>query len=121
MAIQSKPAVSIVVSVKNGEEYICACFNAIARLTAPRDCFEVLLVDNDSTDRTVDLASVFENLFDLKIYCSHGASVSEVRNYGITRSSGKVIAFLDADCIVPPEWLEKWLAAFHLGLEKYRR
>jgi glycosyltransferase involved in cell wall biosynthesis len=111
----SAPGVSIIIPVLNGEKYITACFNAISRLNAPRDSFEVLLIDNGSTDRTLELASGFGAVFKLKNFSFGGKSVSAVRNFGVQRSSGSVVAFLDADCLVSPAWLERGLAAFRSG------
>jgi|GEM_PF-396860 len=109
------PAVSIVIPVLNGEKYIKECFNAIARLNTPRERFEVILVDNGSTDCTVANASQFMDKFSLKIYSRPGSGICAVRNFGAQSSSSKVIAFLDADCIVSHDWLNSGLAAFGCG------
>jgi glycosyltransferase involved in cell wall biosynthesis len=109
---------SIIVPVLNEERNIGACFTAIAGLNTPADRFEVLLVDNGSTDRTVALAGEYAKRFDLAIYSRPGVHISAMRNYGVQQSRGKMLAFLDADCIVSPEWLNKALETYQTELHR---
>lgn len=103
---------SIIIPVRNEERRIPACFDALARLSAPRGSFQVLLIDNGSTDRTVDAARRYALSFTLAIHSHPGGHISALRNFGVRLARGRILAFLDADCVVPPDWLERAREAF---------
>jgi len=96
---------SIIVPVLNEERHIDICFSAIAGLKTPVDRYEVMLIDNGSTDRTLALAGEYANRFNLVIYSKPGIHISAMRNFGVSKARGKILAFLDADCIVSDQWL----------------
>jgi len=96
------PSVSIVVTAKNEEKNIANLLDSIARL----DHFEgveVILVDGGSTDKTPEIASKYPFV---KLIASK-SNISQGRNIGIKNSSGRIIAFTDADCIVEKSWLRR--------------
>ena len=102
------PKVSIIVPAYNAAPYIGECLASIAAQTW-RD-FEVLVVDDGSTDGTADVAGKFcshDPRFTL-IRASHGG-VSAARNLGIERARGEWIGFADADDCLHPHALESLL------------
>lgn len=103
---------SIIIPVLNEERHIPACFDALARMSAPRDSFQVLLIDNGSTDRTIEVARRYAVSFTLAIHSHPGGHISTLRNFGARLSRGRILAFLDADCVVPSDWLERAREAF---------
>src|SRR6476646_11757769 len=90
------PKVSVVVPVYNGEETIKTCVESLVGLDYPRDRFEVLIVDNKSTDGTRRVVEKYPVtlLQEAAVQSSYAA-----RNLGVARSSGEIIAFTDADCV----------------------
>lgn len=100
--------VSVVVPARNETSRLPACLEAV--WTQKRSPFEleVIVVDNGSTDATAQIAR------------SLGASVvvearegrSNARNAGMAAARGRIVVFLDADCIPQPGWLEKIMDAF---------
>jgi glycosyltransferase involved in cell wall biosynthesis len=99
---------SIIIPAKNEEINLHACFGSLAKLNYPPDKYEVLLIDNGSTDATVELA----HTYDVKVFIKPELTISGLRNFGAKESAGKVLAFLDADCTVSPDWLNaaaKWI------------
>jgi glycosyltransferase involved in cell wall biosynthesis len=104
----SSPLVSIVVPVYNGERTIEACIKSIIALSFPRDDFELLLIDNASTDRT---ASILERYRDHAVVLHETMrGPAAARNRGLSNAKGDVVAFTDADCIVDSNWLSRVLA-----------
>lgn len=97
------PFVSIVVPVYNAEATLSLCLESIQAIDYPKDKFEVLVVDNGSTDNSIQIARKFGAtvLFETSIKSSYAA-----RNKGIAAAKGDLIAFTDADCIVTPTWLK---------------
>jgi cellulose synthase/poly-beta-1,6-N-acetylglucosamine synthase-like glycosyltransferase len=102
------PFVTVVVPVRDGEATIAACLDAILATDYPPDRREILAVDNGSSDRTAQLiqARPVRYLHEPK------RGVSNARNRGIADSRGDILAFIDADCIVDPQWLTKLVEPF---------
>lgn len=104
--IKESPKVSIIIPVYNGEETLRQCLKSV--LNQPYKNYEVIVVNNNSTDRTKDIIKEFQKK-DKKVkyvfekYRSRGAAM----NAGIKVAKGVIIAITGADCIVPQDWIEK--------------
>ncbi len=96
------PTVSVIIPAHNEEEYIRDCLESITRQTYPSHLLEILVVDNNSTDRTQKIA----NEFGVTILEKSDGLVGSVRNFGARQSTGEILVFLDADCVVPYNWVE---------------
>lgn len=103
-------AISIVIPAWNEEEYIARAIDAIHAQTFPRKNVEIIVVDNASTDRTADLARIYGAD---RVVMEPNKGTNYARQRGIDESVGEIIAFLDADCVPPPEWLEKIYTKLH--------
>lgn len=99
----SKLAVSVVVVAHNEEAKIHACIGSLARQEAPDLDIELILVDDGSTDRTVELAR--QAAPGLRVVDNASQSISSNRNRGLREASHPWVAFIDADCEAPPHWL----------------
>ena len=99
------PFVSIVIISHNEEKNIGDCLKSVISLDYPKEKVEVIVVDS-SNDRTGDIVRLFENV---RLITSNSKGFSAKRNLGYRSASYDLIAFLDADCIAPPEWLSKML------------
>jgi glycosyltransferase involved in cell wall biosynthesis len=102
--------ISVVIPAFNEEANIEKCLNALRAQTLPRERFEVIVVDNGSTDSTVAMANRFKTSLPLKVVSKPKCSIAGVRNHGAALATAEVLAFLDADCIPRPTWLEDSLA-----------
>ncbi len=100
--------ISIIIPAYNEEDVIASCLGAISNMEFPKADYETILVDNGSTDRTKQIAAQF----DVKIFTEPGKNVSGLRNLGAEHAKGEILAFVDADCIVSPQWLKR--ASFHI-------
>lgn len=96
------PYVSIVIPVFNEEQYLPSCLTSLMSLSYPKDRHEIILIDNGSTDRTLEIAREFS---EISILVKENVKVGAVRNYGVQKAKGSIIAFLDSDCVVSQEWL----------------
>lgn len=97
------PPVSVIIPAKNEEEYIERCLEAVSNLEYPEDKIDVIVVDNKSTDQTVECARKFTTVQILE----KEGTISAVRNFGGQQAKGEILAFLDADCIPERKWLLK--------------
>jgi cellulose synthase/poly-beta-1,6-N-acetylglucosamine synthase-like glycosyltransferase len=102
------PFVSVIVPVRNGEATIAACLDSILATDYPPDRREILVVDNDSRDRTPELI----RSRPVRYLHEPNRGVSNARNRGIAEGSGDVLAFVDADCLVEPQWLDELVRPF---------
>jgi glycosyltransferase involved in cell wall biosynthesis len=95
------PKVSVVVACYNGERTLRACLDSLQRLDYPD--YELILVDDGSTDATAQIASNRPNLRYIRHPQNLGLSVA--RNTGTAAAKGEIVAFTDADCRADPDWL----------------
>jgi glycosyltransferase involved in cell wall biosynthesis len=97
------PAVTVVIPAFNAEEHIGEALASIRAQTL-RD-FEVIVVDDGSSDGTVEVARRFAGDFDLTIVPQANRGPAAARNNGIRRARGRYCALLDADDLMLPDRL----------------
>ncbi len=116
------PFMSVVVCAFNEEKLLRSCLEGLAAQTCPSDRYEVLVIDDESTDKTFAIASDFiTSLGDdaprvrlIRIW--HGG-LSVARNSGIQLSEGEIIAFIDGDAVPVRTWLEELAKPFLEGAD----
>lgn len=102
---------SVVVPMYNAEEFLLQCFESIES-QGLRD-FEVILVDDGSTDGTLAIAREFADLHPhFRVVAQENGGVSAARNRGLSESQGDYVVFFDADDWVEPTTLETIAKAF---------
>ena len=94
------PKVSVVVASFNGSRTLRTCLESLERLRYPN--YEVILVDDGSTDDTKETAEAFPRVRYLPIPHS---GLSAARNAGIEAATGEIVAFTDSDCRADEDWL----------------
>lgn len=95
-------AVSIVIPVYNEEGHIKDCLDSIAAQTIKP--FEVIVVDNNSTDASIDIARKYPFV---KIITEQKQGVRHARTRGFDAAQGGLIGRIDADTVLPVNWLER--------------
>ncbi|MFA5296067.1 MAG: glycosyltransferase [Methanoregulaceae archaeon] len=100
--------ISVVVPAYNEEQNIRACLESLEGQTFPRDQYEVIVVDGGSKDRTREIAAEYADL----VFIQTAKKVGGARNDGALKAAGEILATTDADCIIPPDWLEVIAQAF---------
>ncbi len=99
--------VSIVIPVYNEADHLAACLEAIAaQSVAP---LEVIVVDNNSTDGTVAVASSFAFV---KLLTEKKQGVVHARNRGFDAAKAEIIGRIDADTLLPNDWVGRVQAVF---------
>lgn len=98
-------SISIIIPALNEERMIGRCLESLTKLAFARDRFEVLVVDNGSRDKTLAIAESFKDRLNLRVLQQTGVRISALRNLGARAAAGDILAFLDADCLAPAEWL----------------
>jgi glycosyltransferase involved in cell wall biosynthesis len=95
-----RPRVSVVVASFNGGRTLAACLESLTRLNYPD--YEVILIDDGSTDNTQALAARFPDVRNVR---QNNQGLSAARNAGLRAATGEIVAFTDSDCRADPDWL----------------
>lgn len=98
-------SLSVVVACRNEEKNITGLLNALSSQEYPRHLFEVIIVDDNSSDATFILAKEFRGPGNLKVIRSSGRGKKAALNTGILNASSPLIVTTDADCRMGPLWL----------------
>ncbi|WP_448571719.1 glycosyltransferase family 2 protein [Trichothermofontia sp.] len=111
----TKPLVSVIIAFLNGQNYISEAIESVIAQTYGN--WEIMLVDDGSTDHSMEIALDYSRRYPEKIYYlehpeHQNLGLGLSRNLGIRQSKGEYIAFLDADDIWLPQKLEKQLSIF---------
>lgn len=103
------PFISIVIAARDEADYIGRCLDSLERQTYPTDRFEVLVVDDDSTDDTAQIvaAAGMDNLRLLSVDDRFPEMAAKKRplSVGIQHARGEWILTTDADCTAVPTWV----------------
>ncbi len=93
------PMVSVVVCTYNGASTLPECLDSILGLRYPN--FEVIVVDDGSTDGSAELARAY----GVKVLSTENQGLSSARNTGLHAATGEIVAYTDDDAYPDPEWL----------------
>lgn len=101
------PRVSVIIPVFNDQDGIDACISALGEQRYPAELLQVIVVDNASDmPIRVDDEAAFQAVVTR---CGSPGSYA-ARNAGLSKASGDVLAFTDADCIPDPDWISNGVA-----------
>jgi glycosyltransferase involved in cell wall biosynthesis len=102
------PFVSVVVPVFNAPDRVATCTEALLAQTYPDEDYEIIIVDNASTDNTRDVIQRYpvSLLVEDEVQSPYAA-----RNRGIRAARGEIIALIDANCTPIAEWLAEGVRA----------
>jgi glycosyltransferase involved in cell wall biosynthesis len=107
--IDIKPQVSVIIPTYNRAWVIKEAIDSV--LTQDYTEFELIVVDDGSTDQTFDVLDAYGN--DIKVLSQKNKGVSAARNRGIAEASGNFIAFLDSDDLWHPQKLSSQIDFFN--------
>lgn len=118
-AAHELPFVSIIIAARNEEAKIGACIKSVIRQTYPLHLFELLIVNDHSTDDTVAVIQSFGKNNIRVIHLADHVDNEVVNSYkkksietALGYARGELIITTDADCIVPEKWLETMVAFY---------
>jgi glycosyltransferase involved in cell wall biosynthesis len=110
----ARPPVSILIPFYNQQHHLAACLESLLAQQDFTEAFEILLIDNRSTDDSVTIAQRFtEQDPRITLLSEDTPGAYAARNTGIRHARGEILAFTDADCTVHP----RWLAEIREGME----
>ena len=99
--------ISVIVPVHNGEKTLRRCVDSI--LISTEKDIEVILVENGSTDRTLDICRLYSDKYNnVKTVVADVTGLSHARNVGMGAAKGEWISFIDADDYIHPS-MYSWM------------
>jgi len=104
----ARERITVVIPAYNEEHYLPHCLAALACQTCPAEHFEVIVVDNGSSDATAEIAQ----RWGARVLAEPRKGVARARQAGFEAAQGEIIASTDSDTIVPPFWLDRILTHF---------
>jgi len=117
--LKPQTKITVIIPARNEEKGIGKCLDSVCSQSYPKELFEILVIDDHSTDDTASIINSYSTknlrLISLKDFVFEG----ELNSYkkkaietAVQQSSGKLIVTTDADCVVPKNWLQT-IAAFY--------
>jgi glycosyltransferase involved in cell wall biosynthesis len=97
------PKVSVIVCSYNGAQTLGACLASMLEIDYPN--YEIVLVDDGSTDRTPEIVQSFAHAPKLVPVRQKNMGLSYARNVGAQTATGDILAYTDGDCMADPDWL----------------
>jgi len=115
-------SISIVIAARNEEKRILPCLKSLEKLDFPQDKFEIIFVDDHSSDNTsIVIGAYCSNHQNWKLICLNEKSTQlrgkkNALQNGISNAKGDIIFTTDADCVIPPNWLKIMSGYFSSGV-----
>ncbi len=110
---ESGAKISAIVCTHNGSKYLKRAIESLIDQSLPKDDYEIIVVDNRSTDSTKEIAqSLKSEAGNLRYFYEEKLGLSHARNRGTGEARGGIVAFLDDDAYAGREWLELYVDAF---------
>ncbi|MBI2041604.1 MAG: glycosyltransferase [Candidatus Nealsonbacteria bacterium] len=104
----NNPFVSIIIPTRNVGKFISKCLESLNNLDYPKDKYEVIIADSESTDETPSIARKYGAI----LVSTAKRSVCAGRNEGFKIAKGEIIAFSDADCVMDKNWIKNSIKYF---------
>ena len=103
--------ISVVIPAYNESDNIQTCIDSLKAQSLPQKNYEIIVVDNNSTDNTLELIK------KLGVICTveYRKGPAAAKNAGIRLAKGNIIAFIDGDCIATKDWLKNIVSGFEIS------
>ncbi len=120
------PEISVLVAARNEEENIGACIASLLEQDYPQERIEILIINDESEDRTLEIAQAYEREAGEKLRVfttipeeSHAKGKARAIAQGIDHATGEIILLTDADCIAPKTWARSVVEHFRPEVDVY--
>lgn len=109
------PLVTAVICTFNRARYLRKAIRSLLEQTMSRDQYEIIIVDNNSTDNTRAVAATFESELNLRYIFEPVQGLCQARNTGLAHARGTYVAYLDDDGLVVPGWTQAIADSFRMA------
>ncbi|MDC7676439.1 glycosyltransferase [Asticcacaulis machinosus] len=105
--------ISVIMCTRNRAEQLRRVLETAAAMTVPNGLeWEMVLVDNGSSDHTAEVVSRFSDRIPIRYVLEAKAGLSNARNRGVAEAAGEYICWTDDDVLIDPNWLSAYADAF---------
>lgn len=101
--------ISVIVPAYNSEKTIERCLRSLESQTYSKDSFEIIVVDDGSTDKTKKIVRHFPNV---RYYNKKNEGPAAARNFGAKQALGDILLFIDSDCEADEQWISEMVRPF---------
>ncbi|HSW89186.1 MAG TPA: glycosyltransferase family 2 protein [Candidatus Saccharimonadales bacterium] len=98
--------ISVVIPAFNEEKLIAKCLDSLVKQETSQE-FEIIFVDNNSTDTTKTLVEAYKDKLNLHIFTEKRKGRGAARRLGFSKATGAIILSTDADAVLPVDWIER--------------
>src|SRR3990170_7160474 len=110
--MRKQPFFSIIIPTYNRTAQLTNCLHSFTLLDYPRNCFEVIVVNDGGETKLEAIADTFRNQINLNPKTQPHSGPAAARNTGAAKAKGEFLAFTDDDCMPAPDWLQVLAANF---------
>jgi len=104
-----RPTLSVVLCTYNRAELLRRTLDSLCRQSLDKSLFEIVVIDDGSTDDTRQVVQAYESLLPLRYSRQRNAGLGSARNHGVFLAQGKILVFHDDDDLAGPRLLEEHL------------
>ena len=104
---RSEPLISVIIPTFNRADLLSRSLESLANQSLPRNQFEVVVIDDGSSDRTKDVCTDFEKRLHLRCQRQENSGISAAKNMGIFISRGQLLLFFDDDDVADTNLLKE--------------
>ncbi len=97
---------TVVVCTYNRSDLLAGCLESLCQQTIKKDKYEIILVDNNSTDNTSEIAKGFLDQSNFRYLLETSPGLSHARNRGLNEAKGEYVGYIDDDARAKYDWLE---------------
>lgn len=106
---KSFPSLSVIICTYNRANYLKQALESLTVQTLSKDKFEVIIIDDGSSDNTREITESFCSVFPMKYFYQKNVGLASARNHGIFAAQREILLFLDDDDVATPTLLEEHL------------
>ncbi len=106
------PAITGVICTHNRERFLERCIESLCKQTLDQNQYEILVVDNGSTDKTKEICEKYSSQKNFRYIFEPVLGLSNARNTGWNNACGDYVGYLDDDAVAADTWFEKALWCF---------
>ena len=109
------PSISVIICTYNRADYLSGTLGSLSNQSAQSDTFEVLIIDNNSSDSTYHVSQMFESLnpwINIRYFLEKTQGLSHARNRGVKEAKTEILTFIDDDVLLPNNFVDEIIKSF---------
>jgi len=107
MSVQKPLPLSVIVCTYNRADFLKQVLESLTVQTLPQRDFEIILIDDGSSDATREIAGLFHSSLPMKYFYQRNSGLASAKNHGIFAARGRIVLFLDDDDVTTPTLIEE--------------